>query len=302
LNEGGACRLVFSEADGLPGLVVDRYADVLVCQFLSAGADYWSETLVSLLDAMLGPRCIFDRSDSAARRKESMPARHGLLAGRAPDEPVEFRDAGVRLLVDVAGGQKTGAYLDQSVNRQRVAEYAGGTRVLDAYSYAGGFSLAALAAGAVEATLIDSSGDALALAQRQAGLNGVSERCHMLQGQVPDELRGLREQGQRFGVVVLDPPKFVHSAREVQAGSRAYKDINLLGAQLLEPGGILATFSCSGHVGADLFQKIVAGAALDAGRDLQIIERLSQAPDHPVAVEFPEAGYLTGLLLRDRLI
>ena len=298
LDEHGACRLVFSEADGLPGLIVDRYADALVCQFLSTGADHWSDTLVALLAELLGPLCIFDRSDAAARRKEALPARHGLLFGAAPDAPVEFVDHGVRLLVDVAGGQKTGAYLDQAVNRQRVGAHAPGSRVLDAYSYAGGFSLAALAAGAGESTLIDSSAEALALAERQAALNGVADRCHYLQGHVPDELRRLRDEGQRFGLVVLDPPKFVHSARQVQAGSRGYKDVNLLGAQLLEPGGILATFSCSGHVGADLFQKIVAGAVLDAGRDLQIIERLSQAPDHPVATAFPEADYLTGLVLR----
>lgn len=300
MQQTGACRLVFSEADGLPGLIVDRYADVLVCQFLSAGSDYWSATIMALLAEMLAPRSIFDRSDAPTRRKEALPARHGLLFGAGPGETVEFVDSGVRFLVDVAGGQKTGAYLDQSVNRQRVAAYAKDSSILDTYSYAGGFSLAALATGAREATLIDGSADALALARRQAVLNGVAERCRFLQGHVPDELRKLRDSGQRFDVIVLDPPKFVHSARQIQAGSRGYKDVNLLGAQLLAPGGILATFSCSGHIGAELFRKIVAGAALDAGRELQIIERLSQAPDHPVPTGFPEAEYLTGLILHAR--
>ena len=298
LQQDGACRLVFSEADGLPGLIVDRYAGVLVCQFLSAGADRWSELIVSLLAELLEPQAIFDRSDTAARRKEDLPARHGLLAGSLPDGAVAYGDHGLKLLVEVGAGQKTGAYVDQSVNRRRVAAFAGSARVLDAYSYAGGFSLAALAAGAAEATLIDGSADALAMARRQADLNGVAERCRYVDGNVPVELRRLRDEGQRFDLVVLDPPKFVHSARQVQAGSRGYKDINLLGAQLLTPGGILATFSCSGHVSTDLFQKIVAGAALDAGRNLQIVERLSQSPDHPVALNFPEAEYLKGLILR----
>lgn len=298
LQRDGACRLVFSEADGLPGLIVDRYAGILVCQFLSAGADRWSEVIVSLLAELLDPRAIFDRSDTAARRKEDLPARHGLLAGEMPEDTVAYNDNGLKLLVEVGTGQKTGAYVDQSVNRRRVAAFAHGARVLDAYSYAGGFSLAALAAGAAEATLIDGSADALALARRQAELNAVADRCHYINGKVPVELRRLRDEGRRFELVVLDPPKFVHSRRQVQSGSRGYKDINLLGAQLLTPGGILATFSCSGHVGADLFQKIVAGAALDAGRELQIIERLSQSPDHPVALRFPEAEYLKGLILR----
>lgn len=298
LRDDGACRLVFSESDGLPGLIVDRYAGVLVCQFLSAGTDYRSDLFVSLLADLLAPVAIVDRSDSAARRKEDLPARHGLLYGNEPQEPVAFVDHGIQLLVDAGAGQKTGAYLDQSVNRQRVAALADGAHLLDAYSYSGGFSLAALAAGASEATLIDSSADALALAKRQAELNGVAGRCRFVQGNVPEELRRLREQGERFDVVVLDPPKFVQSARQVQSGSRGYKDINLVGSQLLTPGGILATFSCSGHVSSDLFQKIVAGAALDARRDLHIIDRLTQAPDHPVALHFPEAEYLKGLVLR----
>lgn len=201
-------------------------------------------------------------------------------------------------MVDIAGGQKTGAYLDQQRNRKRVAGHARGADVLDAFAYTGGFAIAALRAGARSATLVDSSADALALAERETAANGVSERCEFVVANVFDELRALAEAGRQFDLVVLDPPKFVHSAEQVQAGSRGYKDINLLGLKLVRPGGALATFSCSGHVDALLFQKIVAGAVLDARREAQILERLAQPGDHPVATEFPEAEYLKGLILR----
>jgi 23S rRNA (cytosine1962-C5)-methyltransferase len=204
----------------------------------------------------------------------------------------------VRLVVDIVSGQKTGAYLDQQRNRERVAAYAHGADVLDAFSYTGGFSIACLRAGARSATLVDSSAEALAHAEREAAANTVGELCRFVTANVFDELRTLRETKARFDVVVLDPPKFVHSADQVNAGSRGYKDINMLGLALVRPGGVLATFSCSGHVDAALFQKIVAGAAVDAARPAQILERLTQPPDHPIATEFPEADYLKGLLLR----
>jgi 23S rRNA (cytosine1962-C5)-methyltransferase len=179
-----------------------------------------------------------------------------------------------------------------------VAELARGAEVLDAFAYTGGFAIAALTAGAVSATLVESSAEALRTAQREAAANGVAERCRFVAASVFDELRSQRGDGRRYDLVVLDPPKFVHSAEQVGAGSRGYKDINMLGLQLVRPGGLLATFSCSGHVDAALFQKIVAGAALDAGRDAQILERLSQPADHPIALEFPEGEYLKGLILR----
>ena len=298
LGEEEACRLVFSESDGLPGLIVDRYREWLVCQFLSAGSEYWRDAIVAALGALFSPRGIQERSEADARRKEGLSARRGLLAGTLPDEAVEIAQHDLRLLVDLRDGQKTGAYLDQSGNRRRVAAYADGASLLDAYSYTGGFALAALKGGATEALLIDSSADALEGAERHLALNGYSDRYGLACGSVPRELRRLRDAGRRFGLIVLDPPKFVHSDRQLQSGSRGYKDINLLAMKLLDPGGILATFSCSGHVSADLFQKIVAGAAVDAGRDLQILERLTQAPDHPVALPFPEAEYLKGLILR----
>ncbi|MDH4124430.1 MAG: class I SAM-dependent methyltransferase [Gammaproteobacteria bacterium] len=298
MDDAGACRLVFSEADGLPGLIVDRYRDYLVCQLLSVGAEFWREAIVAALEELLVPRAIYERSDASVRHKEGLELRSGLLRGELPGEPVEYTLHGVRQLVSIEQGQKTGSYLDQSVNRLRVAAYAKGASVLDAYSYSGGFALAALHHGAADASLIDSSAEALQLAAHQATLNGVAARCQFTNANVPQELRRLRDSGQRYDLVVLDPPKFVSSAQQLQSGCRGYKDINMLGLQLLKPGGVLATFSCSGHVSADLFQKIVAGAAADVRCDAQIIERLSQAPDHPVALQFPEADYLCGLLVR----
>lgn len=298
LDDASASRLVFSESDGLPGLIVDRYRACLVCQFLSAGAEFWRDAIVSALDELLAPRAIYERSDASVRLKEGLELRSELLRGELPAEPLEFTMNGVRHLVNIEQGQKTGGYLDQRVNRLRVAAYAAGASVLDAYSYSGGFALAALCHGASDANLIDSSADALRLAGRQAELNGVASRCRFTNANVPEELRRLRNAEKRYDLVVLDPPKFVSSAQQLKSGCRGYKDINMLGLQLLNPGGVLATFSCSGHVGADLFQKIVAGAAADVRCDTQIVERLSQAPDHPVALSFPEADYLCGLVVR----
>jgi 23S rRNA (cytosine1962-C5)-methyltransferase len=298
LDARSACRLVFSESDGLPGLIVDRYGEYLVCQFLSAGADAWRATIVEQLAELCAPRGIYERSEGGARHKEGLQSRRGLLAGEEPPRELELESRGARWTVDIANGQKTGAYLDQQDNRVRVAAHAAGAAVLDAFSYTGGFAIAALRAGAQHATLIDSSADALALAERETALNDVHERCRFVAANVFDELRAVRDAGTRFDVVVLDPPKFVHSADQLTAGSRGYKDVNMLGLKLVRPGGVLATFSCSGHVDAALFQKIVAGAAVDAGRTAQILERLSQPADHPVATEFPEGDYLKGLILR----
>lgn len=298
LDETGACRLVFAEGDGLPGLIVDRYGAFLVCQFLAAGPERWRETIATALDELVSPSGIYERSEASARRKEGLPSRRGPLRGAPPPGSVELEIGGLRQLVDLVEGQKTGAYLDQRDNRRRVAAHARGARVLDAYAYTGGFAISCLLAGAASATLIDASGEALALAERQAGLNGVANRCSYLHGNVAPELRRLKEAGERFDLVILDPPKFVHSVDQLQRGSRGYKDINLLGMQLVRPGGLLATFSCSGHVDSALFQKIVAGAAVDARREAQILERLAQPPDHPVPLSFPEAEYLKGFVIR----
>jgi 23S rRNA (cytosine1962-C5)-methyltransferase len=298
LDAEGACRLVFGESDGLPGLVVDRYADFVVCQFLSVGVDSLRRTIGELLEELTGARGVYERSEASARKKEGLPSRRGTLRGAEPPPAIEVRSGDARFLVDVVNGQKTGAYLDQQANRRRVASYALEADVLDAFAYTGGFAISALKAGAASAVLVDSSEDALRLADRETVANGVGESCRFVVANVFDELRTLRESGETYDLVILDPPKFVHSADQVNVGSRGYKDANMLGLSLVRPGGVLATFSCSGHVDAALFQKIVAGAALDAGRDAQIIERLGQPPDHPVALEFPEAEYLKGLILR----
>jgi len=298
LGGSTACRLVFAESDGLPGLIADRYADYVVCQFLAAGVERWREEIADLLMDLVGPRGVYERSEASARKKEGLTSQRGLLRGAEPPAEVEVEAGGGRWLVDVVNGQKTGAYLDQQRNRLRVAELAAGGELLDAFSYTGGFAIAALLGGANSATLVESSAEALRVAEREAEANGVAERCRFVAASVFDELRAQREAGRRYDLVVLDPPKFVHSADQINSGSRGYKDVNMLGLQLVRQGGVLATFSCSGHVDAALFQKIVAGAALDARRDAQIIERLSQPADHPVAIEFPEAEYLKGLILR----
>lgn len=298
MRPAGACRLVYAEADGLPGLIVDRYGDVLQCQFLAAGAERWREPLVDALNALCAPAAIYERSVGAARRKEGLASRQGLISGAAADasEPLEI--GSVRMLVEPGEGQKTGAYLDQQLNYGVVAAAARGARVLDAFSYTGAFALHALAGGAAHATLLDSSPAALAKAERQAALNGVAERCTFVRADAFDGLRELERHGERFDLVILDPPKFVHNAGQVRQGTRAYKDVNRLGFALLRPGGRLATFSCSGHVGIELFQKTVASAAAEAGRGAVIERLLVQAPDHPVALEFPESLYLKGLLLQ----
>jgi len=298
LGAGAACRLVFGESDGLPGLIVDRYADFVVCQFLAAGAERWREELADLLMEISAPRGVYERSEASARRKEGLTSRRGTLRGSEPPAELEVDVGAARWIVDIVSGQKTGAYLDQQRNRTRVADFAAGGEVLDAFSYTGGFAVAALLRGAASATLVESSAEALRIAEREAAANGLTDRCRFVAASVFDELREQREAGRRYDLVVLDPPKFVHSADQVNAGSRGYKDVNMLGLQLVRSGGVLATFSCSGHVDAALFQKIVAGAALDARRDAQIIERLSQPADHPIAIEFPEAEYLKGLILR----
>jgi len=298
LDGPAACRLVFAESDGLPGLIVDRYADFVVCQFLAAGADRWRDELADLLMELAGARGVYERSEASARKKEGLKSQRGTLRGAEPPAVIEVTAGGARWLIDIVNGQKTGAYLDQQWNRARVAGLARGGDVLDAFSYTGGFAIAALLRGAASATLVESSAEALRIAEREAAANGVAERCRFVAASVFDELRQQRDAGRRYDVVVLDPPKFVHSADQVNAGSRGYKDVNMLGLQLVRPGGLLATFSCSGHVDAALFQKIVAGAALDARRDAQILERLSQPADHPIAIEFPEAEYLKGLILR----
>lgn len=296
LRDTDAWRLVNGESDGLPGLVVDRYADFAVCQFLSAGAEAWRDEIVAALRAQLPLRGIFERSDAEARRKEGLAPSVGLLWGAAPPDPIEIGEGPLRFRVNVQSGHKTGFYLDQRENRRLAAVYSAGARVLNAFAYTGAFGLWALAGGAESVTHLETSADALALADGHTALNGFDPgRVAFTTADVFKQLRQYRDEGRRFDLIILDPPKFAAAAGQVSKAARGYKDINLLAFRLLAPGGILFTFSCSGHVDVALFQKIVFDAALDAGRTARILHDLGQAPDHPVALNFPEGRYLKGL-------
>ena len=292
-------RLVNAESDGLPGIIVDRYADFIVAQFLSAGAEYWKGAIAEHLSRLEGVAGVYERSDADVREKERMPKLAGLLAGREPPELIEIREGVCRYLVDVRGGHKTGFYLDQRENRGAIAEWAGGASALNCFSYTGGFGVAALHAGAAKVVNVDSSAGALELGRKNVALNGFDpSSVEDVEGDAFTILRRWRGAGRLFDVIVLDPPKFAESQIQLMRASRGYKDINMLAFELLEPGGILFTFSCSGLVSAELFQKIVADAALDAGREAQIVRRLSQASDHPTLLSFPEGGYLKGLVCK----
>ena len=297
-----AMRLVHGESDGLPGLVVDRYADVLVAQFLAAGVERWREAILDALKDLSGCDAIFERSDAEVRRLEGLEPRVGWARSAAGDARAAGRcpiiEHGLHFRVDVEQGQKTGFFLDQRENRQRIRALADGREVLDGFCYTGGFSLAALAGGAAHVCAIESSKDAIQIARENLAANPLdAARVEFQQADVFSHLRTLRDKNRQFGLIVLDPPKFAPTAAQAKNAARAYKDINLLAFKLLAPGGLLATFSCSGGVPMALFQSIVAGAALDAGAQAQIIERFGPAPDHPVALEFPEGDYLKGLLL-----
>ncbi|MCX7891041.1 MAG: class I SAM-dependent methyltransferase [Burkholderiales bacterium] len=294
-----ACRLVHGEADGLPGVVADRYADVVVLQLTSAGAERWRDAIADALAAETGCAGIYERSDAEVREIEGLAPRTGAIRGTLAGAMAEIVEHGIRYRVDVAHGQKTGFYLDQRDNRARVRALARGCDVLNAFCYTGGFSLAALAGGARSVLSLDSSAAALALARENLALNALdASRAEWAEADVFAHLRGLRDAGRTFDLVVLDPPKFAPTAAHAARAARAYKDINLLAFRLLRPGGLLVTFSCSGGVTADLFQKIVASAAVDAGAEAQLLARLAAAPDHPVMLAFPEGEYLKGLILK----
>ncbi|TXT25812.1 MAG: hypothetical protein FD134_865 [Gallionellaceae bacterium] len=297
-QSGNAMRLIHGESDGLPGLIVDRYGEVLVMQIGSAGAERWRDTCADILQELCGPACIYERSDADSRALEGLPARNGVLRGNLPDSLV-IGEHGLRFAVDVALGQKTGFYLDQRDNRALVGALAQDKDVLNCFCYSGGFSVYALRGGAASVLSIDASEEALLLARRNVELNGLGDgRAEWQCADVFAALRKLRDQNRSFDLVILDPPKFAPTAAFAEKAARGYKDINLLGFKLLRPGGILATFSCSGGIGDDLFQKIIAGAALDAGVDAQITHKLCAAPDHPVLLSFPEGAYLKGLVAR----
>ncbi len=293
-----AMRLVHGESDGLPGVIVDRYADVLVVQFLSAGAERWREAILDALVAATNCEAVFERSDAEVRKLEGLAPRVGFARGNRNASRCPITEYGLHFRVDVAEGQKTGFFLDQRENRRRVRELAAGREVLDGFCYTGGFAVAALAGGAAKVLAIESSAPALDVARENLAANSLdASKVEFAQADVFAHLRTLRDGAKKYGLIVLDPPKFAPTAAQAKNAARAYKDINLLAFKLLAPGGLLATFSCSGGVGAELFQSIIAGAALDAGIGAKIIGHFHAAADHPVALEFPEGDYLKGLLL-----
>ncbi len=297
-------RLIHGEADGLPGLIVDRYAGVLSAQFLSAGTERWKQAITDILVERTGVPQVFERSDSGVRTLEGLQPVTGWLRGGGGATEVTIQEHDWKLTLDVAEGHKTGFYLDQRDNRLRFSHWVrhfGLKRVLNCYCYTGGFSVAALAGGATEVVSVDSSAPALARASAHVTLNGFDTARHTARdADVNQTLREAIKDGQTFDAIVLDPPKFAPTAAHAERAARAYKDINRLAFKLLSPGGLLLTFSCSGGVGPELFHKIVAGAGMDAGVDGFILDRMSAAPDHPQTICFPEGEYLKGLAIIKR--
>ncbi|MBI4694883.1 MAG: class I SAM-dependent methyltransferase [Gammaproteobacteria bacterium] len=292
-----AVRLLNGESDGLPGVVCDRYDEVLVVQLASTGAARWRETIADALLAATGLATIYERSDAEVMSLEGLEVRTGPLRGAAPPETLDIAEAGLAFRLSVTAGHKTGFYLDQRDNRALVRHHAKDREVLDCFAYSGGFTLNALAGGAAQVTAIESAASAIALARDNIAMNALdSERVEFIEGDVFKLLRKLRDQARSFDLIVLDPPKFAPTAAHAGRAARGYKDINLLAFKLLKPGGLLFTFSCSGGVHRDLFQKIIAGAASDAGVDARFLAQLGAGLDHPIRLAFPEGEYLKGLM------
>ena len=292
-----AYRLIHAESDGLPGLIVDRYGEVLVIQSLTAGSEFWKVSIADILLEETGLQTIFERSDAGVRELEGLQPVVGALRGTISNFPITITENNLKFHVNFESGHKTGFYLDQRDNRLRMRDLAKGRDVLDCFCYTGGFTVNALAGGAKSVVAVDASTEALALGRENILLNSLQiESAEWCEGDVFQLLRGFRDERRTFDLIVLDPPKFAPTTAQAEKASRGYKDINLLAFKLLRSGGILVTFSCSGGIDTALFQKIVASAALDAGVDAQIVEYLSQAGDHPVALNFPEGAYLKGLM------
>jgi 23S rRNA (cytosine1962-C5)-methyltransferase len=290
-------RLIHGESDGLPGLIVDRYDTVLVVQMLTAGIETHCQEIIEILSQIEGCEAIYERSDVDVRFLEGLSPRKGLLWGKMPADPLLVIENGLKFEVDLENGQKTGFFLDQRENRALLQRYVAGKSVLNCFCYTGAFSAYAFAGGAKRVTSMDSSGPALQEVSRNLALNGFSDcESELLEKDVFTELRKFRDSRRRYDVIILDPPKFAPTVAQAERAARGYKDINLLAFKLLNPGGVLFTFSCSGGVSRDLFQKIVSGAALDAGVEAKIVAQLSQGADHPIALHFPEGSYLKGLV------
>jgi 23S rRNA (cytosine1962-C5)-methyltransferase len=298
-DKTNTCRLVFSEADYLPGLIVDKYADYLAVQVLTSGIEKLMPVIIDELQKLLKPEGIFDKSDAGSRAHEGLDTINAVLAGKHPPEIVEVTENGIIYGINIAEGQKSGFYCDQRDNRRVVAEHAKGKKVLDCFSYTGGFTLNALRSGASSVMSVDSSALAIETLKKNISLNQLDASKHStVQSDVNKQLRALREQGEKFDIVVLDPPKYAPSRSALDKAARAYKDLNRLGMSLLESGGLLATFSCSGAMDIDTFKQVLAWAALDAGKEVQFIYQFCQPEDHPVRSSFPEGEYLKGLLCR----
>jgi 23S rRNA (cytosine1962-C5)-methyltransferase len=298
-DETNAFRLVHAESDGIPGLIVDQYAEQLVIQVLSAGTEYWKNILIEELISVTGLSKVYERSDVEVRRLEGLEVRTETILGETPQDDLLIEENGLQFYVNVIQGQKTGFYLDQRQNRSRLRDFSAGKSVLNCFCYTGAFTVYALSGGAREVLSIDSSKDALQIGKKNTALNTLGETgATWLEGDVFKELRKLRDSRHSFDIIILDPPKFAPTAAQAERAARGYKDINLLAFKLLRPGGMLFTFSCSGGISADLFQKIVAGAALDAGVNANIVHYLQQGPDHPVSLAFPEGTYLKGLVCK----
>lgn len=298
-EETSVCRIIFSEADYLPGLIVDKYSDFLSVQIHTAGIENIKPILLDELQKQLNPKGIFDRSDASARAHEGLEPTHGILRGIAPPEYVEVLENGIKYLINISEGQKSGFFCDQRNNRRIVAQHSQGKRVLDCFSYSGGFSLNSLQLGASEVVSVDSSALAIETLTKNIELNNFDKSKHQsIQSDVNKQLRIFRESGEKFDIVILDPPKYAPTRSALDKASRAYKDLNRIGMSLLNSGGLLATFSCSGAVDITHFKQILAWAALDAGKEIQFIYQFCQPEDHPVRASFPEGEYLKGLLCR----
>lgn len=292
-------RLIAGESDGLPGITIDRFGNFLVLQLLSAGAEYQRPALLSALQTLYPICSIYDRSDVAVRKKEGMELTQGLVVGEMPPELLPIEENSMKLYVDIQTGHKTGYYLDQRDSRLATRRYVEDKRVLNCFSYTGGFAISALMGNCRQVVSVDTSQEALDVAKKNVELNQLDlSKAEFVRDDVFKLLRKYRDQGEKFDVIVMDPPKFVENKSQLMGACRGYKDINMLAIQLLNPGGVLMTFSCSGLMTTDLFQKIIADAAIDAGRDVQFIEQFRQAADHPVIAPYPEGLYLKGFACR----
>ena len=302
LNSLKACdayRLFFGESDGIPGFIADVYGNLIVAQFLSAGAEYWRNTIVDSLVTLFQDHSIYERSDVDVRKLEGLSERSGWIRGKIDKDTLVIHENGIKYQINYKSGHKTGFYLDQRVNREVYKIYTQSKTILDCFTYTGCFAIVGARNGAKKVTAIDQAEDAIQLAEINRELNKISDNTiSWIVGDVFQEMRKFRDHNKKFDLIILDPPKFAPTQAHIRKASRGYKDINLLALKLLNPGGYLFTFSCSGGVSIDLFQKIIAGAALDAGVEGQIVDIMYQAQDHPVLLNFPESAYLKGFVIQ----